>query len=496
MTAMPWRSTARRSTAVPRSPRDRADVAVQTLAVGRWLAGADPVDERSCAAPAGRCSTSAAAPAATSTRSSAAASRRSGIDASPAAVRIARDRGTHGRPGRRLRRRSRRSGVWGTALLLDGNIGIGGDPERAAAAASPSSSRRTGAVLVRDGRPGQRACARGPLRLEHGDGRLALVPVGAGRRRRARRRRAAEAGLTTSAPVGRRGPLVRGTPMGLMPSAASRRRARRDRAFWRSPVRSAWLTTIIGASLLVGVVIVAIDRASCRTRPTSPTWAATPSSRATRPAALRDRLADVARLALRADAGPARHVRLRDGAAAAGQAVVGHPAAVRVAAADERRPRRWRARATCCSSARRSSSCHRASRTPSSTTRGTSTSWSRTTTGRWIFIASLVLHVAVKFPTMRGRGATRREVLGHGGDELALARTRARRRSAAAACSGSSAPAGTLAADDRRAVDRRAAAASWRSSRRAAAGRGSVPGQQDRGASRGSRRRWSATAGG
>ncbi len=38
--------------------------------------------------------------------------------------------------------------------------------------------------------------------------------------------------------------------------------------------------------------------------------------------------------------------------------------------------------------------------------------------GAWIFVASVVLHVAVKFPTMREARRTRNEVLGMAGDEL------------------------------------------------------------------------------
>jgi len=52
-----------------------------------------------------------------------------GVDESPSAVRVARDRGAAAHlasvfdplPG---------EGRWGSALLLDGNVGIGGDPER------------------------------------------------------------------------------------------------------------------------------------------------------------------------------------------------------------------------------------------------------------------------------------------------------------------------------------------------------------------------------
>jgi SAM-dependent methyltransferase len=50
-----------------------------------------------------------------------------GVDASPAAVRLARSRGAPVRE-RSVFGRIPQAGRWGSALLLDGNIGIGGDP--------------------------------------------------------------------------------------------------------------------------------------------------------------------------------------------------------------------------------------------------------------------------------------------------------------------------------------------------------------------------------
>jgi SAM-dependent methyltransferase len=52
-----------------------------------------------------------------------------GIDAAPTAIAIARSRGLHVMT-RSVFDRMPREGEWVTVLLLDGNIGIGGDPER------------------------------------------------------------------------------------------------------------------------------------------------------------------------------------------------------------------------------------------------------------------------------------------------------------------------------------------------------------------------------
>jgi SAM-dependent methyltransferase len=75
-----------------------------------------------------------------------------GVDASPAAVTLARARGTAvhhgsifaGAPG---------PGVWGSALVLDGNLGIGGDPARLLARLA-ELLRPGGAVLAEVDPPG------------------------------------------------------------------------------------------------------------------------------------------------------------------------------------------------------------------------------------------------------------------------------------------------------------------------------------------------------
>ena len=75
-----------------------------------------------------------------------------GLDLSPVAVRLARARGAEAIP-RSVFADVPRAGTWQTALLLDGNIGIGGAPEallaRARALVAPG-----GAVLVETGPPG------------------------------------------------------------------------------------------------------------------------------------------------------------------------------------------------------------------------------------------------------------------------------------------------------------------------------------------------------
>src|SRR5215216_5046549 len=73
-----------------------------------------------------RCSTSAAVPAAISPRSPPPGGL--GLDLSPVAVRLARARGAEAIM-RSVFADVPRDGTWRTALLLDGNIGIGGAPE-------------------------------------------------------------------------------------------------------------------------------------------------------------------------------------------------------------------------------------------------------------------------------------------------------------------------------------------------------------------------------
>ena len=193
-------------------------------------------------------------------------------------------------------------------------------------------------------------------------------------------------------------------------------------------------------------------------------------------------------LALRAHPGPARERRARRRPAAAGQAVVGHPAAVRVAAgaqpgAGDRAPL-----ARCCSSAGRSSSSP-----PGILNAQLYYPWHFNFVvahyyGAWVFVAALAIARDVKLPVMV-RAYRERGVLAAAARRPARTRGRAARArrpraadaggadaSAAAACSRSSARASAGAAGgDRRPVDRRPAAASSRSSRRAASVFGDGP---------------------
>ncbi len=88
-----------------------------------------------------------------------------GVDASPVAIQVARDRGAavvHGCVFGRVPH----AGRWGTALLLDGNIGIGGDPARLLGRVR-TLIREDGAVLCELEAPGVPGRT-GRVRLEAG----------------------------------------------------------------------------------------------------------------------------------------------------------------------------------------------------------------------------------------------------------------------------------------------------------------------------------------
>ena len=99
------------------------------LAVGRWLGPPDATDERLLASARGPVLDVGCGPG----RHLHALAKRGvfalGVDLSPIAVELARDRGVNAIVGS-IFEEVPGAGTWRTALLLDGNIGIGGDPVR------------------------------------------------------------------------------------------------------------------------------------------------------------------------------------------------------------------------------------------------------------------------------------------------------------------------------------------------------------------------------
>jgi SAM-dependent methyltransferase len=97
------------------------------LDIQRWIRKADAVDHDAVVRAMSPALDIGCGPGRIVEALSAAGRMALGIDIAAAAVRLARDRGVNA-----LRRdvffRLPREGEWGSALLLDGNIGIGGDP--------------------------------------------------------------------------------------------------------------------------------------------------------------------------------------------------------------------------------------------------------------------------------------------------------------------------------------------------------------------------------
>ena len=238
--------------ASPSAARRRA-AAPGTLPVDRWL-GPGRSRRRARARPrvAARCSTSAAArPPPRRAR----APGRAGARRRPLA-----------RRGRAWPARARRdacsgsssiavprAGRWRTALLLDGNIGIGGAPDallrRAAELLAP---RRRGA---RRGRPARRRRSlRERVRLEAAQRAQRVVRAGRASAPTAstgRRARPACACATRWDDGGR----------WFAELAARREGAARGPfrpGFWRSPLRGPWLTAVLGSLLLLLVLVVAV----------------------------------------------------------------------------------------------------------------------------------------------------------------------------------------------------------------------------------------------
>jgi SAM-dependent methyltransferase len=97
--------------------------------VGRWFDPAGPEDERLLEQVVPSAIDVGCGPGRHVAALAAAGIRAIGIDVAPAAVSAARGRGAHVLL-RSVFDRLPDEGAWGTALLLDGNVGIGGDPVR------------------------------------------------------------------------------------------------------------------------------------------------------------------------------------------------------------------------------------------------------------------------------------------------------------------------------------------------------------------------------
>ena len=165
MSAVPWNLYEEALDAGAHLTARHADGATELLAIGRWLADADPVDERVIARAPGPVLDVGCGPGrhvSLLVRHGIAAL---GLDASPLAVRIASARGAEAIHGD-VFTHGLELGVWETVLLLDGNVGIGGDPvallRRAREFLTP-----TGRVLVEVDPPGSGLRAL-PVRLERG----------------------------------------------------------------------------------------------------------------------------------------------------------------------------------------------------------------------------------------------------------------------------------------------------------------------------------------
>ncbi|MFP5363167.1 MAG: methyltransferase domain-containing protein [Thermoleophilia bacterium] len=144
----------------------RPDGSVQTLALDRWLGPLTAADEALLDRARSPVLDVGCGPG----RHVLALARRGrmalGVDVAPAAVRVARLRGAAVIEGS-VFARIPGAGTWGSALLLDGNIGIGGAPD-ALLARLRRLLRPDGEVLVELAPPGA-ATTRERIRLEFGD---------------------------------------------------------------------------------------------------------------------------------------------------------------------------------------------------------------------------------------------------------------------------------------------------------------------------------------
>jgi SAM-dependent methyltransferase len=128
-----------------------ADGRVQKLPLGKWLAPVDAADRALLEHAVAPVLDIGCGPGRHLAALAAAGHEGLGLDLSPVAVRLARARGAEAIL-RSVFADVPRAGSWATALLLDGNIGIGGAPRallaRACALVAPG-----GAVLVETGPP-------------------------------------------------------------------------------------------------------------------------------------------------------------------------------------------------------------------------------------------------------------------------------------------------------------------------------------------------------
>ena len=152
----------------------------------RWLGPPCPVDEAIAAAAVGPVLDIGCGPGRLLDSLALHGTEAMGIDLSPAAVALARGRGRNVRLGSVF---DAVPGGWATALLLDGSVGIGGDPARSCSSASGALAD---VAIVEVGAPGT-GTRRRPGADRGRRPRQRLVRLGARRRRRHRRagRRAA-----------------------------------------------------------------------------------------------------------------------------------------------------------------------------------------------------------------------------------------------------------------------------------------------------------------
>jgi SAM-dependent methyltransferase len=141
------------------------DGTATAVPAARWLAGAARADERLLARAVGPVLDVGCGPGRHVVALHELGVPAVGIDASPTAVRVARDRGAAAITAS-IFGLVPCPGLWRTVLLLDGNIGIGGDPA-ALLSRVRSVLRADGSVLCEVDAPGT-GLRTFPLRLEHG----------------------------------------------------------------------------------------------------------------------------------------------------------------------------------------------------------------------------------------------------------------------------------------------------------------------------------------